>query len=89
MPLIPDSSQTRSWKAVEILDDEEQKAVDYLRKRGIPGKLTKRLADLTGKRVVFINMIASMYIITRKKEMTMNLWKLSKNNGWIKQGSYE
>ena len=57
MPLIPDSSRTMSWKVVEILDVEEQEAIDYLRKRGIPAKLTKRLADLTGERVVFINMI--------------------------------
>ena len=68
---------------------KNKRLFDYLCKRVIPGKLTKRLADFTGKRVVFINMIASMYIITRKKEMTMNLWKLSKNNGWIKQGAYE
>ena len=40
---------------------KNKRLFDYLCKRGIPAKLTKLLADLTGKRVVFINMIASRY----------------------------
>ena len=59
--LLSNSSQTRSWKVVKILDVEEQEDIDYLRKRGILATLTKCSADLTGKRMVFINIIASMY----------------------------
>ena len=62
IPLIPDSSRTRSWKFVEILDVKEQEATDYLHKRGFPVKLTECLANLTGKRVVFLNMVSSMYL---------------------------